>query len=178
MDLTTPPSVRLALPGEAAAIARVQRAAWAADHRPELAEAMAAAAPLELAEQTWRRAIVAPPLAQFRVLVGIDGGDVVSYAAVGPCDDPDATPTDATIAELVVDPARRRQGHGSRLMHAVADTLVADRFTLARTWLPTTFDGPRAFLVGQGFAPDGAHQEVSLESGASLKLIRLHTALA
>ena len=45
-------------------------------------------------------------------------------------DDPDAEPgEDALVAEFVVDPSAQRQGHGSRLLNAVADTLRADGFT-------------------------------------------------
>lgn len=177
MAPTTPPSVRLAMPSEAEAIARLQRAAWTVDHRDVIARAFCDAIDEEAAAEAWRRAIVAPPLATMRVLVALDDGVVVGYAATGPSDDPDATEHDATIADLVIDPALRRQGHGSRLMHAVADTLVADRFQRARTWVPTDADGTRAFLVEQGFGPDGAHQELSTDSGATLKLVRLHTLL-
>lgn len=173
----TPPSVRLAMPAEAAAIARLQRAAWQADHDEAMAAVFLGSVDEAGAAEAWRNAVVAPPLATMRVLVALDDGVVVGYAATGPSDDPDADAGDAAIADFVVDPAHRREGHGSRLMHAVADTLSADGFTRARAWIPSTFDGPRAFLVAQGFGADGAHQELATASGASLKLVRLHTAL-
>lgn len=173
-----PPAVRLALPVEAKVIARLQRAAWRADHTPEVADAMEAAVPLAQAEAMWRQAIVAPPLAQFRLMLAHDGSIPVGFAVLGPSADPDATPTVGTVAEFVVDPARRGEGHGSRLMHAVADTLTADGFDTATIWIPTTFDGLRGFLLAHNFATDGAHQELGTDDGVSVKMVRLHTSLA
>ncbi|MGL5406160.1 MAG: GNAT family N-acetyltransferase [Propionibacteriaceae bacterium] len=175
--MSTPPSVRLALPVEAKVIARMQRMAWQTDHCPEIAAAFLEQMDELSMIEAWHRAIVAPPLAQFRVLIATDDSHPVGFAAIGPADDPDAATADATIAEFVIASGHRRQGHGSRLMHAVTETLVADRFERARIWIPTTFDGLRTFLRSQNFAPDGAHQELVTENGAMLKTLRLHTSL-
>ena len=175
--MPTPPSVRLALPVEAKVIARMQRLAWQADHPPEVAAAFLEQMDELAMIEAWHRAIVAPPLAQFRVLIATDDSHPVGFAAIGPADDPDATATDATIAEFVISVGHRRQGHGSRLMHAVTETLVADRFERARIWIPTTFDELRKFLIDQNFAPDGAHQELVSDNGITLKTLRLHTSL-
>lgn len=171
------PSVRLALPGEAAAIAAVQRRAWSAD--PVLADALE---PLGLDEMTaaWWRAIATPPLAEFRVLVALEPGEraplVRGFAAIGPSEDEDADPHDALVAEFVVDPEHRGAGHGSRLLNAVADTLRADRFTRATWWLRSTDDALRTFLVEAGWGPDGAHRESGSEDGSiRIKEIRLHS---
>ena len=80
---------------------------------------------------------------------------------------------------LVVEPSRRGAGHGSRLLHACADTLRADRFRRATTWLASTDDRARAFLADAGWAPDGAHRELDLHGDGSVRVkqVRLHTDL-
>ncbi|WP_028709426.1 GNAT family N-acetyltransferase [Propionicicella superfundia] len=174
-----PTAVRLALPREAVQIAAVQRRSWAA-HLPAGLAAELLALPEQEAASAWERAISRPPLAQFRVLVAVDGdGGVRGFAAVGPSPDPDADPSaDALVAEFVVDPAARRQGHGSRLLNAIVDTLRADGFSRATWWLASTADELRAFVTATGWAPDGAHREVATDSGSPLKEIRLHTSIA
>ena len=55
--------------------------------------------------------------------------------------------------ELTVDADERGKGHGSRLLQAAADTMVADRFTRAVTWLVADDDELRTFLTDAGWAP-------------------------
>lgn len=174
-----PAAVRLALPREASGIAAVQRRAWAADLPADVAAEALTVSETE-ATAAWEAAIRRPPLAEFRVLVALDAdGSVCGFAAVGPSPDPDAVAQDdALVAEFSVDPAARSQGHGSRLLHAVIDTLRADGFTRATWWLASTADDLRAFIVATGWAADGAHREVGTEAGARVKELRLHTSLA
>lgn len=167
-------SVRLALPSEAERIAAIQRRTWSPDtpghqllDRLDLAQ-MAAA---------WEAAITRPPLAQFRVLVAVDAtAGVVGFAAVGPSDDPDATPDDAEVAEFAIDPAARQRGHGSRLLNAVVDTLRIDGFSRAVWWVLSTDDELRRFLTAAGWDADGAHRQIGTpDSPVSFKQVRLHT---
>lgn len=169
-----PDIVRLALPREARPIAALQRRAWAADLRPEVA-AVFAATPVADTELAWERAILQPPLAQFRVLVSLESDRVTGFAAVGPSGDADADPAaDGLVAEFAIDPVARGRGHGSRLVNAVADTLRADGFSRATWWVPTDADAIRAFLGVAGWAADGAHRELGAATGVRLKQIRLH----
>ena len=131
-------SVRLALPTEATAIAEIQQRAWTDD--PDLAVLTNEVNGTDAAT-AWSEAIMRPPMADFRVLVALepdeDGAAVVrGFAAIGPSEDADAEHTDALVAEFAVDPRHRGQGHGSRLLNAVVDTLRADRFTRATWWVP------------------------------------------
>lgn len=171
-------SVRLALPGEATAIATIQRRSWNGQST-ETSDHLLAEINLEQMVESWQAAISRPPLAQYRVLVAVGDQRIVGFAAIGPSDDPDADASaDALVAEFVIDPAAQRRGHGSRLLNAVVDTLVADGFTRATWWIPATNDVLRAFLTEAGWAADGAHLEVAAEEdGPHLKLIRLHTAI-
>lgn len=169
----TADSVRLALPSEASQISALQRRAWAADYRAEIADVFAATPVAEM-EQAWQSAILRPPLAQFRVLVSIEADRVTGFAAIGPSPDPDSEPSDSVVAEFVIDPVARGRGHGSRLVNAVVDTMRADGFTRATWWVPSDADALRAFLQTSGWAPDGSHRELRDEAGVAVKQVRLH----
>ena len=169
-------TVRLAMPAEAVDVARIQRRVW--NTQPNLA-VMLDEVSAEQATQLWHAAITRPPLATMRVLVALGEAGIVGFAVTKPSDDPDAGPTDGELAELVVDPAARGQGHGSRLMQAAVDTLRTDGFTVATMWVPTTDDVMHEFLLSGGWGADGAHQEAATEDGEhSLKLTRFHTGIA
>ena len=175
-------SVRVAWADDAPAIARVQLRTWpelygglvppdAIPSGPEAEEAAAA---------TWAESLRTPGDARNRVLVALERNRVTGFAITGPAVDPDCDPVaDAELRELTIDPAERGKGHGSRLLQAAADTMSADRFARAVTWVPVGDDALRGFLTEAGWAADGAHRELQLdESGdVRLKQVRLHTAL-
>ena len=174
-----PDSCRLALPSEAEALAAIQRRSWEQLLAPDVARHILSNVDLDTMAHSWHAAIARPPLAKLRVLVGIGNDRVVGFAAVGPSDDADADPgEDALVAEFVIDPQAQRKGHGSRLLHAVADTLRADGFSRATWWVQSTSDPLRRFLESTGWAPDGAHQQVGTEDAAAIvKMVRMHTSL-
>jgi len=172
-------SVRLALPAESWGIASVQRRSWG-EVADEAALALLESIDLDTMAATWHGAISRPPEARWRVLVAVAGGQVVGLATTLPSQDPDADPgTDGAIDELVVDPAARRRGHGSRLLNACVDTLRADGFVRVRHWVRADDDVRRAFLTDAGWAADGAHREIGSEDDTiRVKQVRLHTAIA
>lgn len=174
-------SVRVAWAQDAAGIAAVQLRAWE--------ERYDALLPRLLAERgldpdthalAWAESLARPPQARHRALVALAHDRVVGFAVTGPSPDPDSDPAaDGELGEFTVDPADRRQGHGSRLLQACVDTLQADGFTRAACWVDTTDDDLRAFLTGAGWAPDGATRELADEAGTgAVKQVRLHTAIA
>ncbi len=172
-------SVRVAWADDAPAIAEIQSRAWAASY----AGLVPAAGELRTADfaQLWRDALSHPADARHRALVALERNRVVGFAITTPATDPDCDPaSDAELMEFTVDESERGKGHGSRLLQAAADTMVADRFTRAVTWLVADDDEGRAFLVAAGWAPDTAHRTLDLDgSGATqVRQVRLHTALA
>lgn len=179
-DSRTPDSCRLALPAEAERLAAIQRRSWQQLFPADVADRVLADVDLATMAVSWEAAILRPPLAQFRVLVALAEGRPVGFAAVGPSDDADADPADdGMIGEFIIDPPLQRQGHGSRLLNAAADTLRADGFTRATWWVRSTDDPLRRFLESAGWAPDGGHQTVGTEDeAAKVKVIRMHTSLA
>ena len=117
--------------------------------------------------EAWHRAITRPPQASYRVLVAVEAGRVVGFASTMPSPDEDGEPgEDGQIEEFVVDPPAQRRGHGSRLLHACADTLRSDGFARARYWVGADDEPLQAFLVAAGWAPDGAQREIGTDDEA------------
>jgi len=179
--------VRAARAGDAEALARVQVASW----RHGLAGVVPAALLGELTSEEaaavwrdrWREAIASPPTSRHRVLAAVTDSaefaarEVVGFVSAGPATDADRWPgTDAEVYEFRVSTERTRQGHGSRLLHAAADTLVADGFHTVSTWVLEADVVVRRFLESAGWAADGARGE--LDVGVSVPLVRLHTRIS
>jgi ribosomal protein S18 acetylase RimI-like enzyme len=172
-------SVRVAWADDAEAIAAVQARAWATSY----AGLLPAAGDLRPADfaQLWRDALTHPADARHRALVALERNRVVGFAITTPATDPDCDPvSDGEVMELTVDVEEQGKGHGSRLVQAAVDTMVADRFTRAVTWLVADDDDTRAFLTDAGWAPDGAHRTLDLDGSGTtqVKQVRLHTALS
>lgn len=173
-------SCRVAWADDAPAIAAVQVRAWRASYETILPADLLAAMTVEDVAADWREALVRPPDARNRVLVALDRTLVAGFAVTGPAADPDCDPLAVgELTDLTVDPHQRHAGHGSRLMQAGIDTLKADRFTRAVTWLPAQDDETRGFLTSAGWAPDGAFRTLDLTGDGSVqvKQVRLHTSL-
>jgi GNAT superfamily N-acetyltransferase len=172
-------SVRVAWSDDAEAIAAIQARAWATSY----AGLVPAAGDLREADfaQLWRDALTHPADARHRALVALERNRVVGFAITTPATDPDCDPaTDGELMELTVDADERGKGHGSRLLQAVVDTMVADRFARAVTWLVADDDELRRFLTDAGWAPDTAHRTLDLDGTGATQVnqVRLHTALA
>ncbi len=174
-------SVRLAWRADAAAIAAVQVAAWRATYDAVLPADVLDALPVDEFAAHWERSIATPKEARQRVLVALERASVRGFTTTSPSTDEDADPgRDGELGELVVDPAARGAGHGSRLLHAAVDTMTSDMFVRATTWVASTNDALRDFLGSQGWAPDRAFRELDLKGDGTttVKQVRLHTSLA
>jgi ribosomal protein S18 acetylase RimI-like enzyme len=173
-------SCRVAWADDAPAIAAVQVRAWRASYADLLPAALLESLDADEIAAGWRDAFGRPPDARNRVLVALERNLVTGFAVTGPAADPDCDPVvDGEVSDLTVDPHKRHAGHGSRLMQAAVDTLKADRFTRAVTWLAAADDETRAFQTAAGWAPDGAHRTLDLTGDGSVqvKQVRLHTDL-
>lgn len=174
-------SCRIAWADDADAIAAVQVRAWRASYAELLpADLLDSLDPAELAGG-WRQSLVKPVDARQRALVALERNTVTGFAVTSPAADPDADPVaDGEVSDLTIDPERRSQGHASRLMQACVDTLVADRFRFAVTWVNSADDALRGFLTAAGWEADGAHRQLDLrgDGEVTVKQVRLHTAIA
>src|SRR4051794_17333522 len=173
-------SVRIAWAEDAPAIAAVQVRAWRSSYAEVLpGEVLDGLRPDDLAAG-WEQSLGRPTDARNRVLVALERNLVTGFVVTGPAGDPDCDPVKVgELTDLTVDPHKRGAGHGSRLLQAGVDTLVADRFARAVTWLPAEADDVRAFLTDAGWGPDGAHRTLDLlgDGTTTVKQVRLHTAL-
>ena len=181
----SPPGfVRPARAGDAASLARIQVASWRCGFAGIVPQDLLAELTSEEAEQVWgdrwRVAITNPPTSRHRVLAAVDGGpsrEVAGFASAGPATDADRWPgTDGEVYELRIYPERTGQGHGSRLLHAVADTLIEGGFHTVSIWALEADTALRRFLEASGWAADGARAE--LDVGTSVPAVRLHTAIS
>jgi signal transduction histidine kinase len=125
-------SVRPARPGEAAAVARVQLATWHAAYADVLpADALA----LDPADVTaaWEQALAAPPSPYHRVLVALEGDEVVGLASCEPAPDDDLEEAAGELAAVAVE----LNGMADRLEEARRDLLRQgeERLSLERRLL-------------------------------------------
>jgi len=84
----------------------------------------------------------------------------------------------AYVPELAVDPARQREGHGSRLLARLSDRLAAQGYDQLRVTVLAEDEAARAFYADRGFevldrldghyeAGDGLLLALSLDTGES-----------
>lgn len=173
-------SVRVAWSDDAAGIAGVQVRAWRSRYDGVLPVEVLAALTTEEIAAAWRDSLVKPEDARNRVLVALERNRITGFAITSPGADPDCDQiADGEVSEFLIDPEETGKGHGSRLIQACADTLRADRFQRAITWVDSTEDAHRTFFESAGWAPDTAHRELDLRGDGSVtvKQIRLHTSL-
>lgn len=173
-------SVRTGRVNDAPAVGLVQATVWretfADSFPPEVLETFEGPA----FASVWRRSLQQPPTALHRLLVACAGDQVVGFVAIGPAEVTDETisETDGEILVLGVHPDARRDGHGSRLLNAAADTLRAGDRTAVLTWLPADDERARAFTDAAGLTPDGAWRErVVGPAGETVREVRVRAEL-
>lgn len=167
-------SVRLGRESDAPAVGFVQavvfRDAYAA-HLP--ADVVAQFEPRPFTN-AWRASLAEPPSRDHVLLVACAGDQVVGFAAVAPAGDPDATGQTAELTTIAVHPDARRQGHGSRLLNAVVDTVRGRGRGELTAWVIGSDDDTRAFLTAAGMVADGAHRaRVVSPDGDTVDEVRL-----
>jgi len=158
-------SVRSARPEDAEHVARVQLTTWqqcyAALLPPEALQL-----PLAEVAAVWLRAIELPPSPRHRVLVALDAGQAVGFAAV----------EGEELGALLVEPQWGRRGHGSRLLAAAADHWRADGVEVATTWVFEEDAVVADFLAAAGWGPDTTGRVLE-DDGRAVVQRRWHTAL-
>ena len=170
--------VRAAGPDDVPEIARIQVLTWTTAYRRLLPEAVLAGLTEERAAEAWAAAVGAPP--PYHVLTAYERDWTVGFAAVGPSAEEDASPGEAAIAALLVEPRWGRRGHGSRLLAAVVDHLRADGLTRLVAWVPEGDQASAAFYESAGWERDGLARmlEADLPDGGTVRETRWHVSLA
>jgi GNAT superfamily N-acetyltransferase len=156
--------VRHARGQDAPEIATIQLRAWFENHRAALGTQVSFLDPEPIAAR-WAAAITKAPSTRHHVLVAVEDGAVVGFAAVAPVETNAAgsastSPPAAEVFALEVDPRHTRGGHGSRLLAACVDLSRDAGLTSVVTWVLED-DGARAgFLTGAGFTPAGPSRQL------------------
>lgn len=168
MSAPSPAHVRPAVAGDLSAIGAIQANAWRAGYAglvpPDVLDSID---PSALAEQ-WRASVVTPPSPTHVVLAAVGSDLVLGFAA---CD------ADGLIVALEVDPAHRRQGHGSRLLSAVADHARTYGLSHLSLWCPLADEARRAFLESAGFGPSGGVRDLAGATGETVREAHLVASL-
>ncbi|WP_420113786.1 GNAT family N-acetyltransferase [Pseudactinotalea sp.] len=145
-------SVRPGLADDARAWAAIQVSAWRDSYATLWPAGALDALDVPSIEATWRSALVSPPTAKHRLFTACAGPVVVGFAALAPAPEEEGT---GEIVALEVTPARRSDGHGSRLLAACADVLRQTNASAVRTWVVAGDDARAGFLESAGLAPTG-----------------------
>lgn len=169
-------SVRPARPEDAERIASVQLGTWSQAYTA-LLPAEALDVPLVQVAAVWLNAIETPPSLRHRVLVAMDGPELVGFSASTPATDVDLdAASTGEIAALLVDPRWGRRGHGSRLLAATVDHWRGEGVALGVHWAFEADAVVLDFLRAAGWELDGLGR--GLDTGARVvPQRRLHTAL-
>ena len=174
-------SVRPAVPADAGDVARVQETAWRAMAAAALPTAVLDSWDTAAATESWRAAITSPPTPGHGVLVAVDDGQVIGFAAYGPAelgreDRPHPAGPTTEIAALLVEPRWGRRGHGSRLLAAVADLTRSTGTARLQTWVADADAVTGRFLESAGWDRDGWVRTLDA-GGTPLREVRWHALL-
>ena len=174
-------SVRPAVAADAVEVARVQGDTWRAAFRGVLPDEVLDRWDAAAAEAAWAAAVTAPPTPAHGVLVALDGGRVVGFAAygppeVGPDERPDPAGPTTELSVLLVEPRWGRRGHGSRLLAAVADLALGSGAARLQAWVAEDDEVTAGFLESAGWARDGWARTLDA-AGRPLRELRWHTLL-
>lgn len=152
-------SVRPGLADDARAIAAIQVAAWRAAYPGIWPTAALDGLDVDAIESSWRDALVQPPTAKHRMFTACAGPVVVGFAAIAPVPD---EPTTGEIVALEVSPARRGDGHSSRLLAACADVLRQSSASAVRVWVVRGDVHREEFFRSAGLVPSGLVRTVDV----------------
>lgn len=170
MGTPTNSAVRPARASDARAIATVQAQTWALDLAGILPpEALPEPGSPEQVS-AWRESIGAPGDDPGQVLVALDDDEIVGVLAWSAASDPDLNQNDVEIVELSVNPDRRSNGHGSRLLAAWADLARAEGARTGVAWVPAGAN-LTGFLGSAGFSVDGASRTLDLYGDGALEAV-------
>ena len=174
-------SVRPARPDDAAEIARIQVVTWRTAYRSLLPAAVLDEWDEAAAADSWRAAVTSPPTPGHAVVVAVERGTLVGFAAFGPAEladgeQPDPAGPTTEIATLLVEPRWGRRGHGSRLLAAVADLARSSATARLQIWLPEEDRVSARFFESAGWGRAGSVRTLDT-GGPPLREVRWHAAL-
>lgn len=161
MQLLSEPVIRLAVPTDAAGIARVRVDAWRTTYRGMIPDAYLAAMRVEESTALWEKVLTAAPNTT-SVFVAERGGTVIGFASGHMLPEP-RHGMDAELSAVYLDRDTQRAGVGRRLVAAIAAAQRAHGATGLIVWVISGNKPARAFyetlgaqlLIEQPFNWDG-----------------------
>jgi GNAT superfamily N-acetyltransferase len=153
-------SVRPARPADAELIAHVQLTTWGGAYAKVLPP-VALELPLEQVAAVWLNSIENTPSPRHRVLVALEGSELVGFLASEPASEDDLA---TEISAFLVEPRWGRRGHGSRLLAAAVEHWRGDGSSVAVHWAFEADTVLIGFLESAGWGFDGLGR--GLDTGA------------
>jgi ribosomal protein S18 acetylase RimI-like enzyme len=167
------PVIRLAVPGDAAALARVQVESWHAAYAGLMPAAVLDAFTFEARAPRWQ-AILTRDAPEQRTLVITSGGLVAGFASTGPSRDEGAAPGVAELYALYLAPGSWGRGLGRTLFAAALEGLREQGYASVTLWVLDGNARARRFYEAAGMRADGA-VKIEIEEGAELPHVRYRT---
>jgi GNAT superfamily N-acetyltransferase len=169
------PSIRPAVPGDAAAIARIRVDSWRTTYAGMIPATILDRMDVSRNE-TWISGLIEQPRPRATLVVEGPDGTVKGYALAAPCRDDDV-PGFGEIEAIYLEPAARGSRLGRPLLEAAAGTLAGSGFETAVLWVLTRNEGARRFYERAGFTPDGAIRSIDFD-GTPVEEIRYRRAIS
>lgn len=164
-------TIRAALPGDVAGIARVQVASWESAYRGRVPDAIFDHVDVEFRTSQWARYFQRPP-ERTAVWVALSADEVVGMSSVGPNRDDDIVGDDVgELFAIYVDPAHWDRGYGCDLMVTALEGLRDLDFHQGTLWVLDTNERGRRFYERGGWIADG-HVKVDDSFGFPLTEVR------
>lgn len=167
--------IRLAVPGDAAGIARTRIEGWRAAYAGVVALSVLDALDQRADEARFAARIGTEPEVETLVAVAeARDDDVVGFCTYG-ADRDDPAPGHGEVYALYVRPPAWGAGVGTQLLDLAVRRLRDDGYEQLRLWTLTDNQQARAFYESRGWRPDGTEQElVGLPdpAGANLREVR------
>lgn len=154
-------NVRFATEADACAIAAVHVDAWRQAYAGVLPQATLDGLSVEARTRMWSQAIAGT---RGRVLVADEGGDILGFAAFGPCRDAGAPPTEHELWAIYVAPGRWRGGAGRALWAGARQAMMNAAAADISVWVLVENQPARNFYesVGLRLAPGFGQRAITV----------------
>jgi GNAT superfamily N-acetyltransferase len=161
--------IRIAVPGDAAALAGVHITSWQHAYRGLFPDDFLDGLDRERRSRWFREQIENGT----EILVSEHEGEVVGFCWVGPARDEEAW---GEVIAIYVSPHHWGRGHGHRLLRRGERELASDGYTMALLWVLEANRRSRDFYERQGWAP-GGHFKIEDIGGNPVSEIRYQRSL-
>ena len=165
----TGPRIRVAVPGDAAAIARIRVDSWRTTYAAIVPASILDRMDVERNE-TWIAGLIDQPAPRATLVVEAPAGTVRGYALAAPGRDADVDGL-GELEAIYLAPEARGTGLGRPLLEAAVAGLERAGFETVVLWVLTANAGARRFYERAGFRPDGAARSLDFD-GVPIEEVR------